>query len=106
MYYPKIKDASLERVIESLCYDYRRRKTAIDDELLPKRVLTEYKFLNSKILEGVIEIIGPADSEVLIDDIGMRRGYANSTVNRFSEVKYKQLKADIKLNIAKKLYLI
>lgn len=106
MYYARIRERSLERVIEGLCYDYKRRKDAIAEGLLPKRILAEYKFLNGKILEGVLEIIGSADCEVLIEDIGLKRGYAHSPVSRFSEVRYKQLKAKIKLNIAKKLYLI
>ena len=106
MYYARIREKSLEKVIEGLCCDYKRRKEAIEEGILPKRVLTEYKFLNGKILEAVLEIIGPVDSEVFIEDIGMRRGYAKSSVSRFSEVRYKQLKAKVKLSIAKKLFLI
>ena len=106
MHYERITDRSLEIFIEGLCGDYKRRKEAISKGVLPRQVLNEYKFLNGKVLEGTIEIIGAADSEEFIDDIGMRRGYAYSSVNRFSEVRYKQLKAKIKLNIAKKLFLI
>ena len=106
MYYERINDKSLERMIEGLCFDYERRKREIAEDKLPKRVLIEYKFLNGKIMEAAIEIVGHIDSEVMIYDIGMRRGYAKSPINRFSEIHYKMLKAKIKLNIAKKLLLL
>ena len=106
MYYEKITEKSLERMIEGLCCDYGRRNAEIKKGEMPRRVLNEYKFLNAKILEGVLEIIGPSDAEALIEDIGIKRGYANSPVSRFAEVRYKQLKAKAKLNIAKKLFLI
>ena len=106
MAYKKIGSRSLERVVEALCADYPRRKTAIKEDILPARVLVEYKFLNKKLLEGTVEIAGITYAEEFIDDIGARRGYAKSTIDRFSEVRYKEIKADIKLNIAKKLLLI
>ena len=102
MAYKKIAARSLERVVEALCADYPRRKTAITEEILPLRVLVEYKFLNKKLLEGAVEIVGTAYAEEFIDDIGARRGYAKSSIDLFSEVRYKAVKAEIKLNIAKK----
>ena len=106
MSYKKIDSRSLERVVEALCADYLRRRDAVFEGILPKKVLIEYKYLNMKLFEGCAEIAGYAHAEEFILDIGARRGYAKSKIDHLSEVRYKAQKAEIKLNIAKKLLLI
>ena len=41
-----LMDKSLEDIVIALCADFERRKLAIEEKALPKRVLLEYKFLN------------------------------------------------------------
>ena len=100
-----LMDKSLEDIVIALCADFERRRLAIEEKALPKRVLLEYKFLNLRILEGTIEIVGISNARKFIDDIGARRGYAKSSIEDISEPSYKKLKAKAKLSIAQKLYL-
>ena len=100
-----LMDKSLEDIVIALCADFERRRLAIEEKALPKRVLLEYKFLNLRILEGTIEIVGIRNAKGFIDDIGARRGYAKSCIEDMSEPSYKKLKAKTKLSIAKKLSL-
>lgn len=100
-----LMEKSLDGLIIALCADFARRQTAIKEKALPKRVLMEYKFLNLRILEGAIEIVGIRDARIFIDDIGAHRGYANSKIEGLSEPIYKRKKAETKLSIAKKLSL-
>lgn len=99
-------DKSLEGLIIALCADFERRRLAIEEKALPKRVLMEYKFLNLRILEGAMEAVGTKDARLFIDDIGARRGYAKSEIDGISEPSYKIKKARAKIFIAKKLSLI
>ena len=101
-----LMDKTLEEIIIALCADFDRRQTEIKEKRLPKCVLMEYKFLNFRILEGVMEIVGTENARLFIDDIGSRRGYAKSSIDGLSEPKYKVKKAEAKLSIAKKLSLI
>ena len=101
-----LMDKSLEDIVIALCADFERRNLAIKEKSLPKRVLMEYKFLNLRILEGAMEIVGTKNAILFIDDIGARRGYAKSNIDEMSESTYKQKKAEAKLNLAKRLSLI
>ena len=99
-------DKSLEGLIVALCADFDRRRAAIEEKALPKRVLMEYKYLNLRILEGAMEAVGIKDAKLFIDDIGARRGYAKTALEGISEPKYKIKKARAKMSIAKKLSLM
>ena len=101
-----LMERTLEEVIIALCADFDRRQTAIKEKALPKRVLLEYKFLNLRILEGAMDIVGIKDAKIFIDDIGARRGYAKSCVDGISEPKYKVTKACVKKSSARKLSLM
>jgi hypothetical protein len=73
---------------------------------MSKRTLTEYKYLNTSILEAVREIVGEFDAKSYIDEIGSMTGYAKSKfAYRMSEGTYKSYKRYITYNIAKKLHL-
>ena len=99
-------DKSVSELVIALCADFERRRCAIRDKSMSQRVLMEYKFLNLRILEATMEIVGVRDALLFIDDIGARRGYANSQIDGLSEPIYKRKKAEVKLYIAKKLALI
>ena len=101
-----LMDKSLDGLVVALCADFERRQSAIQEKALPSRVLLEYKFLNLRILEGAIEIVGAKNAKLFIDEIGARRGYAKSLVEGLSEPSYKTQKAAAKLAIARKLLLI
>ena len=101
-----LMDKSLEDIVVAMCADFERRDLAIKEKALPKRVLMEYKFLNLKILEATMEIVGTRNARIFINEIGARRGYAKSDVDEMSEPTYKRKKAEAKLNIAKKLSLL
>ena len=101
-----VMEKSLEEIIIALCADFDRRKLAIEEKALPKRVLLEYKFLNLRILEGAMDAVGIRAAKIFIDDIGARRGYAKSSVDWLSEPTYKITKAAVKRSIARKLSLM
>lgn len=96
----------LERLIVALCADYERRKSAIDEGRMGKRVRMEYAYMNSRLLEGAGEVSGGALAELFIKEIGNGTGYAMSEVPGMSEGTYKAYKSQIKCNIARKLSLI
>ena len=97
---------SLDFVVVALCAAYDRRRRAGLREGLSRRVLMEYEYLDILIREGADEIVGPSLGEIFIREIGSRIGYAKSSVDRYSESVYKQLKLCIKLNVARKLHLL
>ncbi len=93
-------------LITAICADYQRRKEAIEQGLVGKRVRMEYSYINARVFEGAGEICGGALAEAFIADIGDRNGYCKSNIVCFSENTYKQYKRMIKLNIARKLKLL
>ena len=95
-----------EAVVVALCRDYKRRKSALARGELSRRVLMEYSYINKRIFEGAGEIVGAPLSEIFIEDIGNKRGYASSSVAMMSESTYKRYKAAAVWNIARKLHYI
>ena len=95
---------TLSELICSLCKDYDRRREAIKQNRFSHRVTVEMKYINFKILEGAREIAAD-DAEKYIREIGYNIGYAKTGVEDISEAAYKQKKAEVKMNIAKKLHL-
>lgn len=93
---------SLDSVVVALCRDFGRRSVGSR----VRRVDMEYKYLNTRMLEAVTDVVGDVKALTLIEEIGSRIGYANSTADEVSETAYKRLKQEVKLSIAKKLYLI
>ena len=99
------KESSVDTLVISLCLDYFRRKAALAERSVSKRVDTEFRYLNFKIFDAAAEIVGERDAEIYIKEVGERVGYAKSELYMLSEVTYKQYKRMIKDNIAKKLHL-
>ena len=97
---------SVDNLIVALCLDYFRRKSAIEEKSAPKRVDTEFRYLNFKMFDAAAEIAGEGMAEKFIYEIGKRIGYAKSALSSVSESTYKTYKSLIKANIAKKLYLV
>ena len=96
---------TLDALIVALCRDFERRRLAIENGSFGKRTLMEYRYINFKMLDAAAEIVGVSQAESFILEIGERRGYAKCENHYMSEVTYKRCKAEIKRNIAVKLYL-
>ena len=95
----------LDRLIVAICADYARRKAAIEEHSVSRRVEMEYKYMNSRVFDGAGEISGGALAELFINDIGSGTGYSSSKIYGMGESTYKMYKTEIKGNIARKLSL-
>ena len=100
-----MKGGTLDGLVVALCRDYERRRVAIEKGNFGKRTLMEYRYINFKMLDAAAEIVGLHQAESFISEIGERRGYAKCENPYMSEAAYKRCKAEIKRNIAVKLYL-
>lgn len=96
---------TLDRLVVAFCRDYSARKEAIRDRTCQKRTRMEYEYINGRIEDAAREIVG-GYYEIYIDEIGYYTGYANSRINNVCESLYKNLKREVKINIARKLHLI
>ena len=96
----------VEEIIRVLCADYTRRALVLECKNAPFNVIMEYRFLNYRILNAAIEIAGTRDARVFIKDIGEEIGYAATDLWLLPELEYKNRKAQIKVNIARRLSLI
>lgn len=96
---------SLRTLVRALCADYGRRSKHIRAADTSRRVRMEHQYLNGRIFEAAAEICGSALAESFILEIGEERGYAGSDISVLSETAYKKYKAEIRLNIARKLHL-
>lgn len=101
-----VSSDSLDLVVTALCADYERRSSAIRERTVSHRTEMEYRYLNFKVYNAAAEIVGEIYAPEMIKEIGLRRGYAKSSLEHYSEKTYKVKKAQIKMNIAKKLHLI
>lgn len=97
---------SLDSLIVSLCLDFGRREEAVANGRCKSRTAMEYKYINNRISEAAIEIVGEKYGRAFIDEIGSKTGFAYSAVDCLSERIYKLRKLEIKMNIAKKLHLV
>lgn len=96
---------SLDTLVSALCADYSRRSELIRSGSISRRVETELRYLNAKIVDATLELCEDYELEGFITEIGSSVGYARSTLSHMSEVTYKNRKKEIKNNIAQKLYL-
>ena len=96
----------LDQLIIALCADYLRRADVISDRSAPYNVIMEYRFLNYRIMNAAIEIVGTRDALLFVYDIGNNVGYAASDLYLLSESVYKQRKKEVKENIARRLSLM
>lgn len=97
---------SLDSLVTSLCADYARRSELIHKGDLSRRVETELRYINAKIVDASLEVCQDFELEDFIIEIGGSIGYAKSSLYHMSESTYKRKKRDIKENIARKLFLI
>ena len=106
MHDESVMPEGLEEVIKSLCADYTRRALVIECRSAPFNVIMEYRFLNYRMINAAIEVAGPRDARRFIKDIGESIGYSESELYLLSESVYKQRKAEVKNNIARRLSLL
>lgn len=99
------RESSLDKLVVALCADYGRRKRAIEERLVGRRVRMEYSYINARMLEGAAEISGALLAETFIEEIGSAVGYAYSKIDCLGETAYKLYKKDIKENIARRMHL-
>ena len=97
---------TLDSLVVALCADYKRRAEAIASGTLSRRTMAEFRYINCKIADAVLEIADKRYVPIYIDEIAKRTGFAYSRVDALSEISYKTQKQMIKVNIAKKLHLI
>ena len=97
---------SVNKIVIALCTDYGRRADAIRDRSVTRRTEMEYRYINYKMYNAAVEVVGEDDSEVYISEIGGNIGYVNSEILHLSEMTYKVNKRAVKENIARKLHLI
>jgi len=96
---------SVDNLVSALCADYTRRRELIQRGGLSRRVETELRYLNAKIIDATLELAPEEELFGFIEEIGRGIGYAKSSLYHLSETTYKKRKREIKTNIAKKLYL-
>ena len=105
MYNEMTMPKGVEALVNALCADYFRRSQVISERTAPYNVIMEYRFLNYRIMNAALEIVGARDALAIISDIGKRRGYAKSD-SLLSEKTYKSQKTAVKHNIARRLSLL
>lgn len=96
---------TLDALVISLCSDYFRRAEVIFSEGVDPRCSLELRYLNFTIFDAAAEIVGERLSETYIREIGMKIGFARSSVDGVGETTYKHNKSRIKEVIALKLHL-
>ena len=96
---------SVDKLVGALCADFDRREGVILSRGATLRVQVECRYLNHKIMEAAIEVVGEYLAPVYIKEIGDKTGYAKSLVECVSESTYKRYKAAAVKNIARKLHL-
>lgn len=99
-------EASVFNIVVALCADYDRRKNAIAEREISRRVRMEYIYINTRMLNAAGEIVGFAVAESFIREIGSGIGFASSELDCVSESAYKAMKRRIKIKIAENLYLL
>ena len=97
---------AVARTVVYLCADFERRRGLIENKLVSRRTELEYRYLNFKIADAAAEIVGEKYAMTMINEIGRRRGYANSQLLYMSERLYKVQKNEVIINIARRLHLI
>ena len=103
----KVKDyeGTLDMLVVALCRDYERRRRILQDPKTAFRTAAELRYINFKIHDATLEIVGEEDAELYIKEIGERIGYAYSAVSDVCERTYKTRKRAVMTNIAKRLHL-
>ena len=100
------KNKSLDMVITALAADYKRRAEEIAKKELPPRIIMEYKYYNTKIFNAVAAVVGEADAERYISDIGSHSGYPKNGDIYVAEAIYYRRKRECRGGIARALNFI
>lgn len=100
------KNKSLDMLIIALAADYKRRAEEIAKKELPPRILMEYKYYNTKIFNATAEVVGEANAERYIYDIGHNKGYPKNGDIYTAEAIYYRNKRESKRGIARALNFI
>ena len=104
---PRLGQKSLSVLLEALCLDYDRRRIAIAQGKLSRRVLHEYRYLNDRILYAAYSVTADTETaQIYIREIGARIGYAYTELEQISEITYKRRKALIRRRILEELRLL
>ena len=103
---PCLSARTLDALVCALCADFDRRRIAIGEGRLSRRVLLEYRYLNDRILAAALSVVGHCDLALtFVREIGTRTGYAKSAIDGMSEITYKRYKHAIRHRIAEELAL-
>ena len=97
---------TLDELIVAVCADYERRDIAVSSGEAVGRSAMEYKYLNYRIYEGALEVVGDKYARLYINEIGRKVGFAKSAHSAVTERVYKEQKQEVKYSIAKKLHLV
>ena len=103
---PCLSARTLDALVCALCADFDRRRIAIGEGRLSRRVLLEYRYLNDRILAAALSVVGHCDLALtFVREIGTRTGYAKSALEEVSEITYKRYKHAIRHRILEELAL-
>ena len=104
---PCLSQKTLDALLCALCADFDRRRIAIEEGRLSRRVLFEYRYLNDRILGAALSVSGRYDNALtFVREIGARTGYAGSAIEGISEITYKRYKTEIRRRILEELSLV
>ena len=81
---------TLDTLVSALCADYLRRSELIRSGGLSRRVETELRYLNAKIIDATSEFAHDFEVEGFIEEIGSSVGYAKSRFDTFPRLHTKQ----------------
>ena len=101
-----VSEAMVFNIIVALAAHFEMREAAIRKKNVAPRVRMEYVYINSKMLDAALEVVGENYAKEFIKDIGREVGYANTKIDAFSETNYKKCKQAIKRKIAERLHLL
>ena len=93
-------------IINSLCHDYKRRKSLLERGKAHGQVKRYYIRLNNAIDEALEEECDEGLRTHILNDIGENRGYRKSAAYFVSQVTYYDRKRRVKFAMAKKLHFI
>ena len=101
----EVLPASLCRVVEAICADTPRREKAVENKTERTQVMRHYASLNAAVRDA-LALFPEVDGDLLLLDVGEKRGRTRSPQHRLSPSAYAQLKRRFKLAVARRLRLI
>lgn len=101
----EVLPASLCRVVEAICADTPRRERAVKEKAERAQVLRHYASLNAAVRDA-LSLFPEVDGDLLLLDVGEKRGRTRSPQHRLSPSAYAQVKRRFKLAVARRLRLV